>query len=114
MIRTGHTIKNMSKVALATVAVAAALTAAGGAWFAGAGGVKAPEPARLNSTLYSSGSTSAIYITTLRATSAYFLSSSWTPSSIPAGVPCSTTYPVSAGTTLYKVVYASGNYRRCQ
>jgi hypothetical protein len=112
MLRTTKS-KLVSGAALAAV-VAAAILAAGGAWFAGAGGVLAPEPARLNSTLYSSGASSAIYITSLRSTSGYFLSSSWTPSSIPAGLPCSTTYPVPAGTTLYKVVYASGNYRKCQ
>jgi hypothetical protein len=102
-----------SAAALAAV-VAAAVVAAAGAWFHGAGGVQAPEPARLNSTLLQSGGDSAVFVNTLRSTTAYFLSGSWTPSSIPAGLPCSTTYPLPAGTTLYKVVYASGSYRKCQ
>jgi hypothetical protein len=102
-----------SAVALSAV-VAAVIVGAAGAWLHGAGGVRAPEPARLNSTLYATGATSATYVNSLKSTSGYFLSGSWTPSSIPAGVPCSTTYPVPAGTTLYKVVYASGSYRRCQ
>jgi hypothetical protein len=100
-------------VALAAV-VAAVIVGATGGWLAGAGAVSAPEPARLNSTLYSSGPSSATYVNTLGSTSGYFLSSSWTPSTIPAGYPCSTTYPRSSGTTLYTTVYASGNYRRCQ
>jgi hypothetical protein len=94
--------------------VAAAILAAAGAWFHGASPVSAPEPARLNSTLYATGAASATYVNTSKSTSGYFLSSSWTPSSIPVGLPCSTTYPLPAGTTLYKVVQASGNYRRCQ
>jgi hypothetical protein len=105
--------KVISGAVLLTV-VAAVIVGATGGWFAGAGTVSAPEPARLNSTLYSTGPSSATYVNTLRSTSGFFLSSSWTPSSIPAGYPCSTTYPVPAGTTLYGVVYASGNYRKCQ
>ena len=100
----------------ATVVAAAflALVCAAAVWMAGAGSALAPEPARLNSTLYSSGADSAIYINTLRATNAYFVSSSWMPSSVPAGTPCSTTAPVPAGTILTKVVVASGSYRKCQ
>lgn len=105
--------KVISAAALATV-VAAVIVGLTGGWLAGAGAVSAPEPARLNSTLSGSGPSSATYVNTQNSTSAYFVSSSWTPSSIPAGYPCSTTYPVSAGTTLYRTVYANGNYRRCQ
>jgi hypothetical protein len=104
--------KLISAAALAAV-VAAVIVGAAGAWFHGAGGVHAPEPARLNSTLYSSGAAVATYVNTGGSTSAYFLSGSWTWSSLPIGAPCSTTYPVPASTTLYKVVYASGSYRRC-
>jgi hypothetical protein len=104
--------KLISAAALPAV-VAAVIVGSAGGWFHGAGGVLAPEPARLNSTLYSSGASSATYVNTLHSTLGYFLSGSWTPSSLPAGYPCSTTYPVSAGTTLYKVVYASGSYRKC-
>jgi hypothetical protein len=91
-----------------------ALICAAMVWMAGAGTALAPEPARLNSTLYSSGATSATYVNTLSSTSAYFLSSSWTPSSLPVGAPCSTTFPRPAGTTLSTVVVASGSYRKCQ
>jgi hypothetical protein len=104
--------KLISAVALPAVVVAVLVVAAGW-WLHGAGGVRAPEPARLNSTLYASGASSATYIESNQATSGYFLSSSWTPSSLPAGYPCSTTYPVPAGTILYKTVQASGSYRRC-
>jgi hypothetical protein len=102
-----------SAVALPAVA-AGLIAAAAGVWLHGASPVFAPEPARLTSTLYSSGASTVIYVTTLRQGSAIFLSGSWTPSSAPAGMPCSTTYPVPAGTVLYHVVYASGSYRRCQ
>jgi hypothetical protein len=105
--------KVISGVALVAV-VSALIVGATGGWFAGAGTVRAPEPARLNSTLYNTGATSATYITSHGGTNAYFLSSSWTPSSLPAGYPCSTTAPVPYGTTLYGVIYASGNYRKCQ
>jgi hypothetical protein len=104
--------KLISTAALPAV-VAAVMVGAAGAWFHGAGGVRAPEPARLNTTLYASGAAGATYVITARTTSAYFLSGSWTYSSIPAGTPCSTTYPVPAGTTVYTVVYASGSYRKC-
>jgi hypothetical protein len=110
-----RTITSKLGSAVAVVAVVAAvIVGAAGAWLHGAGGVRAPEPARLNTTLYASGATSATYVTTLRSTSGYFLSGSWTASSLPAGYPCSTTYPVAAGTTLYTTVQAVGNYRKCQ
>jgi hypothetical protein len=97
----------------AAAALAIVAASAGGAFLAHSGTALAPEPARLNSTLYSSGASSATWINTNAVTYAYFLSSSWTPSSLPAGYPCSTVYPLAAGTTLYKVIQASGNYRRC-
>jgi hypothetical protein len=102
------------RFATAVAATFLALVCAAAVWIAAAGSALAPEPARLNSTLYSSGADSATYINTLRATNAYFVSSSWMPSSVPAGTPCSTTAPVPAGTILTKVVVASGGYRKCQ
>jgi hypothetical protein len=89
-----------------------ALVSAAGVWFAGSGSALAPEPARLNSTLYS-GSVSGVYVNTLTQTNIVFLSSSWTPSSYPAGKPCVTTAPIPAGTVTSHVVVASGNYRKC-
>ena len=101
------------RCATAVAAALLALVCAAAVWMAGAGSALAPEPARLNTTLYGTGASSATYINTLRTTSGYFLSASWMPSSLPAGTPCSTTAPVPAGTTLTKVVVASGNYRKC-
>jgi len=118
MIRTATITQSPRKIrsrfALAA-AVSVAAVAATGAWLYSAGPVKAPEPARLTSTLYGSGSrTPVLYVYSNLAGYGYFLSSSWTWSTAPAGAPCSTTAPVPAGTVLYGIVYASGNYRRCQ
>ena len=111
MLRTTRS-KLIPGVALAAVVAAAAL-AAGGAWFACAGGVRAPEPARLNGSLNAT-SIGATYVTTFRQTSAYFLSNtSWTLSSLPVGYPCSATWGLAGGSTVYGVVMASGNYRKC-
>lgn len=111
MFRTTKT-KVFSAVAAPAI-VAAIVIGAAGAWLHGASPVFAPEPARLTSTLYGSGASSAMYVTTLKPTSAYFLSSSWTWSSLPAGYPCSTTYPRPSGVTVYSTIQASGNYRKC-
>jgi hypothetical protein len=55
-----------------------------------------------------------MYVNTLRATTAYFMSSTnWMVSSLPAGAPCSTTSGLPAGTTVYSVIQASGSYRKC-
>jgi hypothetical protein len=105
----------MRRLTKSSLAVAAALAvSAGGTFFAGAGSALAPEPARLASTLASTGSTAATLIYSRTVVPAYFLSSSWTPSSMPAGLPCSTTAPVPSGTVLTHYVVASGNYRKCQ
>jgi hypothetical protein len=104
--------KVFSAVAVPAV-VGAIMIGAAGAWFHGANPVFAPEPARLNSTL-STASVGATYVTTLRATKAYFLSATtWTASSLPAGAPCSSTWGLAPGTTVYGVVLATGNYRKC-
>lgn len=119
MTRTATTTQSprnvRSRFAVAAAVLATGVLAAIGAWLYSAGPVKAPEAARLNSTLYASDSwTPVLYVYSNLAGRGYFVSGSWTPSTAPAGAPCSTTAPVPAGTVLYKVVYASGNYRRCQ
>lgn len=95
------------------LAACLALSCAAAIWMATAGSALAPEPARLNSTLYSTGSSTVIYVYSLASGRGYYLSSSWTPSSLPIGAPCSTTAPVPAGTVLTAVVQGSGSYRRC-
>ena len=104
--------KLISKAALPAVLAAVIVGAAGG-WFANAGSVRAPEPARLTSTLGPSPA-GAFYIVTRTATTAYYLSNTtWTASNIPAGLPCSSKPGLAAGTTVYGTVVAAGNYRRC-
>lgn len=72
-----------------------------------------PEPARLNTSLTTNGSTaSATYLNTSVGTSAYRWTSSWTSGSAPAGLPCATV-SVSQGTTIYATLQASGSFRKC-
>ena len=99
---------------LGTCAVTiAAIGAAGGVWLTGARSALAPEPARVNGNLYGNGwSTTANYITSGGTTTAWYWSGSWSASSIPAGVPC-TTRALQAGETATQVIQAYGNYRRC-
>ena len=108
MTRTATTKITISLTALICAAVV---------WMAGAGSAVAPEPARLTSTLASTGGSNAVYVTSLSRTTAYFLSASWTPSSLPVGAPCSSVAPVPYNPanplTLTTVVQGSGNYRRC-
>ena len=102
------------RVAAAMATTLASMCCAVPIWTASAGTALAPEPARLNGALTAS-SVPATYVDSSVKTNAYFLSStSWTLSSIPAGAPCSTTWGLAAGTTIYSVVQASGNYRKCQ
>lgn len=100
------------------VTLLVAMVSAAVVWMGSSGTALAPEAARLNSTLYNSGASSATYVTTNKQTSGYYLSGSWTPSSLPIGAPCSTTAPIyynsASPVTLYTVVQGSGSYRRCQ
>jgi hypothetical protein len=110
---TGMTTSKRSSGTAVAAVVAAATVAAVAAWFANASAVRAPEPARLNATL-SSTSVSGLYITSLKATNVYFLSNTnWTARDLPSGAPCSATWGLSTGATVYGVVMAAGNYRKC-
>ena len=107
----------MTRTATKTTIFLTALICAAVVWMAGAGSAVAPEPARLTSTLSTTGAANGVYIYSLGRTTAYFLSASWTPSSLPVGAPCSTVAPLPYNPlkplTLTTVVQGSGNYRRC-
>jgi hypothetical protein len=96
----------------ATASLLLAGSVGAGTLLPGAGTAMAPEPARLNATLYS-GSTPGVYVSSSLPTTVYFLSTSWTYSSVPAGAPCSPTAPIPAGSITTRVVLATGSYRRC-
>jgi hypothetical protein len=90
-----------------------AMLVSGGLMFAGASDVSAPEPARLNASLYGNGSAaSATYTQSQLPTTAVQWPGSWAVGNIPAGTPCAT-YAVPAGVTLTSIIYAQGSYRKC-
>ena len=76
-----------------------------GTWFYGADTVRAPEPAKLNSTLRARAPPAS--------TTVIYMRSSWTLSNAKVGQPCTTTWPLVAGTKPTKVIRAMGNYRKC-
>ncbi len=94
-------------------ALACAMLVSGGLLLAGASGVSAPEPARLNGALDGMGSVApATYIHTERQTVGVQWPGSWRPGGIPELTPCTTT-PVPAGTILYHIIRARGGLRKC-
>jgi hypothetical protein len=83
-------------------------------WFYGAGPAWAPEPAKLKVPLATTTPAAAETVYSRKPTEAYYLSGSWTPSSIPAGLPCSRSSPLPKGTIITTFVEASGPFRRCR
>jgi hypothetical protein len=93
------------------LAVAASMSSA--LLVATASSVSAPEPAYLNGSLYTNGSSAAAtYTISQTKTDGYQWTSTWVLGSLPAGAPCATSQ-VPAGTTLYSTIRASGSYRKC-
>lgn len=73
-----------------------------------------PEPALLIGDLHGSGSpVVASYVDSGSFAWAYYWPSTWTPGSLPAGVPCAN-YPASVGTVLTTTIQAAGSYRVCR
>jgi hypothetical protein len=83
-------------------------------WFYGADPAWAPELAKLNATLTTTTPAAATLMTSRKPTEAYYLSGSWTPSSIPAGAPCSRHAPLPKDTIISTFVEAAGPMRRCR
>ena len=99
-------------------AVAILAGSAGGTMLADAGTALAPEPAQLTQSMTGPNSASAIYISTNTPTTVRYVGTSviYAPT-LAVGTPCTTYWPVPAGTVTGKVVQAYGGtgsaYRRC-
>ena len=72
-----------------------------------------PEPVTLNGSLSGNESAApATYANSGGFVWAYQFPSSWAVSSLPPGTPCAN-YAAPAGATLYGIIVADGNYRKC-
>lgn len=119
----------MNRTAFITALAAVALAAAGGTSIHGAGTALAPEPATLTTDLNLTGAYSdatpsawALHTSTNVETTAYAMSNTWKywPGGPPGGTPCASRQRLEsaggtlyAGTLLFDIVEAHGNYRRC-
>lgn len=105
----------MIRTALVTVAAAATLAGAGGAWLAGAETALAPEPATLTQYLGgTNGATAgAFYSNTSVETRVVKWPGTFTyNTTLAAGTPCSTV-DLGPWAQATRVIHASGNYRKC-
>lgn len=106
-------LRKTARHALAAAVVASLALTATASLMLTAGTASAPEPVRLTQELgSSSGFAPGYYTVSTASTTVLNWPGTWTPGSVAAGTPCSTTY-LPAGATTDKVIYAYGNYRKC-